>query len=398
MGNGSSFSTGLAKVVNTFLPMIERQLTGNGVQMDQYARQCVINTVSAINNLLEINGIAWNNPNLDRNNITQILLNVASLKLNAAASPREVFYQLRNVKMKDHEGKEIWKKQIEMGIEGDGNDAILARFGRDVEKIGQFWLVRENDEFEYPVYNGFEVQPPKWKPTGKGKVVRVVYPIKKKDGTVEYHIAEREDVLKNLIAHINNNLMNETFGICEDRYKANAAQKKQIAAKKAEVLNRLKNLDLETILDDPEVQKWISPAWRDPHSRESMIIRKMRNNIVKKIPKDFGNAYVALAYQEVADEDYREVKREIEENANSEVIDVEYNVSSPDEAPEEQQPENFNENQNPDENLENHGDNKETEQEHKVKIPNKKQKPEKKAVASGVASEAGQQSLGGPGF
>ena len=54
-------------------------------------------------------------------------------------------------------------------------------------------------------------------PTGKGKVVRVVYPIEMSDGTIEYHIAEREDVVKNLIAHINQNLMNETFGIAKKK-------------------------------------------------------------------------------------------------------------------------------------------------------------------------------------
>ncbi len=39
---------------------------------------------------------------------------------------------------------------------------------------------------------------PEWGPTGKGKVVRVVYPIEMSDGTIEYHIAEREDVVKKI--------------------------------------------------------------------------------------------------------------------------------------------------------------------------------------------------------
>src|SRR5690606_33896978 len=139
-----SFSTALVKVTDLFAPMIERQLTSNGVQMDQYSKQCVINAIGAINAVLDKNGVAWDDPQLDRNNITQILMNVAALKLNAAASPREVYFQLRNVQVKKKvDGKEVteWKKQIEMGIEGDGNDAILARFGRDIAKVGQFWLV-----------------------------------------------------------------------------------------------------------------------------------------------------------------------------------------------------------------------------------------------------------------
>lgn len=320
-----SFSTALVKVTDLFAPMIERQLTSNGVQMDQYSKQCVINAIGAINAVLDKNGVVWDDPQLDRNNITQILMNVAALKLNAAASPREVYFQLRNVQVKKKvDGKEVteWKKQIEMGIEGDGNDAILARFGRDIAKVGQFWLVREHDEFEYPVYTGFDVIPPKWRPTGKGEVVRVVYPILKKDGTVEFYIAERDDVARNLIAHIANNLMNETFDICKDRFNATPEQKKQIAERKKAILDKAKSLGLKA-LDDPELQQWISPAWTEYHSREAMIIRKMRNNIVKKIPKDFGNAFIEMTYHEATDETYAEVRREIAENANREPIDVE---------------------------------------------------------------------------
>lgn len=330
-----SFSTGLVKVTDIFAPMIERQLTANGVSMDQYSKQCVVNAIGSINAVLDKNGIDWNDPSLDRNNITHILLNIAALKLNAAASPREVYFQVRNVQVKKKiDGKEVaeWKKQIEMGIEGDGNDAILARFGRDIAKVGQFWLVREHDEFEYPVYTGFDVIPPKWKPTGKGEVVRVVYPILKKDGTVEFYIAEREDVARNLIAHIANNLMNETFGIAKSRFEAKPEELKKIVEKKKAILDKAKQLGLKA-LDDPELQQWISPAWTEYHSREAMIIRKMRNNIVKKIPKDFGNAFIEMTYHEATDETYAEVHREIAANANREPIDVEAQPA-PDEAKE----------------------------------------------------------------
>lgn len=320
----SDFSTTLSKVNENYFPMIERQLIGNGVKMDEYAKSCVLNAISGINNALDSKGISWNDSDLDKSNITQILLQVASLKLNAAASPREVYFQTRNVSVKKKvDGKDTttWKKQVEMGIEGDGNDAILARFGRDVKKVGQFWLVREGDDFTYPEYTGFDVVPPTWRPKGKGDVIRVVYPIMKHDGTIEFHIAERDDVVRNLLAHMNNNMMNETFGVCADRYKATADQRKAIAAKKSEILNKAKTAGIAA-LDDPELQQYISPAWSEPQSRESMLIRKMRNNVVKKIPKDFGNALVELSYTEATDESYSEVQREIAENANTEPIDI----------------------------------------------------------------------------
>ena len=317
------FNTALTKVNNTFFPLIERQLSGNGVVMDGYSKQCVLNAISAMHTTLDSKDLTWSNPQLDNSNITQVLLSVASLKLNAAASPREVYFQIRNVKtsLKDEKGKEIWKKQIEMGIEGDGNDAILSRFGRDVDKVAQFWLVRENDHFEYPSFNGLEMTPPRWTPTGKGEVIRVVYPVVKKDGTVEFYISERDDVAKNIMAHISNNMMNETFGITESKFKATPAQKKEIDAKKKELILKAKELGI-AVLDEPTYQKWISPAWTEFHSRESMFIRKMRNNVVKKIPKDFGNAFIEMTYHENTDETLKLVSKEVAENANREIIDI----------------------------------------------------------------------------
>lgn len=315
------FSTALTKINDTYFPMIERQLLGNGLDMDEYAKRCVMSAITSINETLDKQGVTWNNPQLDQSNITQTLLQIASLKLNSSAQPREVFFQVRNVKRKVQGGADEWKKQIEMGIEGDGNDAILSRFGRGVEQVMQHWLVREEDGFTYPGFNGLEMTPPTWQPTGKGKVIRVVYPIKKVDGTVDFHITERDDVLKNLVAHVNNNLMNETFGIAKDRFKATPDQKQKIAAKKQDVLNKFQVKGLDAALDDPELQQYISPAWKDPQSRESMIVRKMRNNIVKKIPKDFGSAFTANVYDEATDESNRRVRKEINENANSEVLD-----------------------------------------------------------------------------
>lgn len=316
----STFSTGLVKVTETFAPMIERQLMGNGVNLDQYAKQCIVSAISAINAVLDSKNLKWDDPQLDKNNITQTLMNVAALKLNASASPREVYFQIRNVNVKI-DGKDNWKKQIEMGIEGDGNDAILNNFGRNVKQVRPYWAVREGDIFEYPSFNGLELTPPKWSPKGQGEVIRIVYPIIFKDDSIQYFIAERDDVAKNLVAHMSNSMMNETFGVCADRFKATPDQKKNIAEKKAEVLKKAKELGLDA-LDDPEMQQYISPAWCEYQSRESMLIRKMRNNIVKKIPKDFGSSVIEMIHSEVTDDTYASVRRDIADNANREPIDI----------------------------------------------------------------------------
>lgn len=346
------FGTQLTKVNDTFMPLILSQMQKNNIEMSPYAKTCVLHAISAINSALDKAGISWNSAELDKSTVSDILIKVACFQLNAAASPREVYFQTRNVKGADAN----WKKQIEMGIEGDGNDALLARFGRDVVEVGQFWKVREKDDFTYPTFNGLDMDPPKWTPKGGGKIVRVVYPIIKssKDGKrhVEFYISEREDVIKNLIAHINSNMMNETFGFAESKRKATNDQKIKIEARKRELLKRANDLGLDAALDDPELQPWISPAWTEFHSRESMIERKMRNNAIKKIPKDFGNGALETMFKEATDDVYRSTAREIRDNANRDVIDVQVDKNTgevvnpealpertPQPSPEPQQPE-----------------------------------------------------------
>lgn len=306
------FKTNLTKVNEAYLPMITNQLENNNIKLTEYSKSCVANAISAINNVLDTNGIAWGDASLDTNGITQILLSVAALQLNATANPRECYFQIRNVSVKDKEGKTVWKKKIEFGIEGDGYDALVSRFGRNVKKVYPHWLVKEDDDFKYPRYAGLEVTPPEWQPKGTGKVVRVVYPILSTDNTVDYYISERADVKKNLIAHISNNMMNETFGVCADRYKATDAQKTEIAEKKREILNKAKELELDALLDSADFDKYISPAWKEEQSRESIIIRKMRNNIVKKIPKNFASSLESEIYNENTDETYKTYNAEYE--------------------------------------------------------------------------------------
>ena len=304
------FKTNLTKVNEAYLPMVVNQLENNNIKLSEYSKSCVVNAISAINGVLDANGVTWGDASLDTNGMTQILLSVAALQLNATANPRECYFQIRNVSVKGADGKQVWKKKIEWAIEGDGYDALVARFGRNVKKVFPHWLVKEDDEFKYPRYVGVELTPPEWNPKGTGKVVRVVYPIQATDGTIEYYISERADVKRNLIAHISNNMMNETFGICADRYKATDSQKQEIAQKKKELLSKAKELELDALLDSDEFDKYISPAWKEEQSRESMIIRKMRNNVTKKIPKDFSSSYVSELYNENSDETYKAYNEE----------------------------------------------------------------------------------------
>lgn len=332
--------TALSVATNNYMKVIKKQMDEGGATFDEYSGKCVMSAMAAINNMIHGQGLTFND--LNSSNVNEILIQIATLKLNANAVPRECYFQIRNVNVGGKVQQAQWEKQIEMGIEGDGNDAILARFGRDVKKVCQVWLVREKDKFVYPKHNGLEMTAPQWEPTGQGEVIRVVYPIIKTDNTVEYYIGERRDVIKNLYAHISNNMKNETFGLVKGgkktRYDATVKEMEQIAAKKKEIMVKARTLgDLDKILDCEELSPYISPAWKEYQSREQMIIRKMRNNVTKKIPKDFDSAMTAEQYN-MMDDTYREVHAEIEDFANSTVFDTDFKEIKDDE-PTESHPE-----------------------------------------------------------
>ena len=298
----NEYKTRLVMVNDTYLGMIENQMSGHNIELAEYGKTCVINALSSINELLTSNGLAFGDPVLDTGTLTTALLTVATLQLNAKAANKEVYFQLRNKKVSEG-GKEVWKKQLEMGIEGDGWDSLISRFGRDVKKVYPYWCVRSGDKYTPPRHRGIDLIAPEWEETGMGEVVRVVYPILHNDNTVHYYTCEKDEVLKNLYAHITNNLMNETFGLSKKRQEATPDELKEIAAKKKAILNKAQSLGWGA-LDDEEITPYISPSWTEYHSRESMIIRKMRNRICKAIPKDFGSAYTSDVYNRASDESY----------------------------------------------------------------------------------------------
>ena len=257
--------------------------------------------------------------NLDTSNLRGIVEHCASLKLNASAYPRECYFQLRNVNV----GGE-WQKVVEMGIEGAGYDSLLANYGKDVEQVYPYWVIKEGDTYIPPKHKGLETTPPEWEEKGlSDKAIKVVYPVKLTDGTVTYLSADRNSVKVNLLAHVKQNMMNATFGICADRYKATEKQKEEIKAKKDEILNALRACaTVDDMLDCEIARPFISGAWLD--TPESMIQRKMCNNATRKFPKNYDP--MARQAQIEMDEVYQQTQAEIIENANQ--IDFE-EVSEP---------------------------------------------------------------------
>ena len=243
------FTTTLSEWTNTITGLVIRDFEQCGVMFDDYSKKCAMAAMGSIFQLVQ-GTEKTTMKDLNTSNLREIVEQCASLKLNANAVPREVYFQLRSEQINGE-----WKKVVEMGIEGDGNDALLRQFGSEIEKVYPVWIVKEGDDFTYPKRKGIEITPPEWNPKGlSDKTIRVVYPIKLTDGTVDYLVAEREPVRTNLIAHIRNNMLNETFGfvtgtkkdkygktVDRTRYDATSEEKEKIKAKKAEIMEAVRS-------------------------------------------------------------------------------------------------------------------------------------------------------------
>lgn len=316
-------NTAVSQWTNSITSLVTRDFELCGVSFDEYSKQCAMAAMTSIYQLVKDSDKVKDLNSLDTSNLREIVGQAASLKLNANAVPRECYFQLRTKKVGDN-----YMQVVEMGIEGDGNDAMLRNYGENVDTVYPCWLVKDGDDFSYPKHKGIEMTPPEWEEKGQSqKVIRVVYPLKLKDGTFQYLIAEREGVKVNLFAHVRNNLMNETFGLLgmkkdksgksvpRTRYDATPEEKKQIDAKKEEIFDALRKCKtIEDMLACEIAKPFISAAWLD--TPESMIVRKMRNNAVKKYRKDF-NSMAKQSFNQL-DETYVSVQNEIAENQNSE--------------------------------------------------------------------------------
>lgn len=322
-----AFTTSLSEWSNAMTGLIIDDYKSCGMDMDDYAKECAMEAMTSIFNLVK-NDSKTNMANLDTSNLRSIVKRCAGLKLNASAYPRECYFQLRNVNVgKDENGKDIWQKQVEMGIEGAGYDALLSNYGKDVKQVYPYWVIKEGDKYIPPRHKGLEITAPEWEETGiSSKAVRVVYPVKLTGGTVTYLSADRDSVKINLLAHVKQNMQNETFGIItgtkkqynkeveRTRYDATPEEKKKIKEKKEEVLDALRQCETVDDMIKCEIARpFISGAWLD--TPESMIQRKMCNNATRKFPKNYDP--MARQAQIEMDEVYQAAQLDIEENANT---------------------------------------------------------------------------------
>ena len=131
------FTTSLSEWSNAMTGLIIEDYKSCGMKMDDYSKECAMEAMTSIYNLVKNDPKISGMGTLDTSNLRGIVKRCASLKLNASAYPRECYFQLRSVKVgiDPQTNKDVWQKQVEMGIEGGGYDSLLANYGKDVKQV-----------------------------------------------------------------------------------------------------------------------------------------------------------------------------------------------------------------------------------------------------------------------
>ena len=104
-----AFTTSLSEWSNAITGLIIDDYKAVGMNMDDYAKECAMEAMTSIYNLVKSDS-KIDMRNLDKSNLRAIVKRCASLKLNASAYPRECYFQLRNMKVgtDPQTGKDIW--------------------------------------------------------------------------------------------------------------------------------------------------------------------------------------------------------------------------------------------------------------------------------------------------
>lgn len=232
-----------------------------------YQALCGYNMLNAINTLLAREGLDHTKKDkVNQSSINDAIKFAMVYQLNT--DNKEVFVIIRNSKNKDGS----WIKKVECQPQYKGQLKIVATYGRNVDKVYPEWIIREGDDFTYPMMKGVEVVPPTWtRKSSEGKVVRVVVPIKYKDGFIDYRIAERESVATNIKAQIKQSLQGE-----------DSTEAKRLIA-------LMKDMTLNQLLANQTLAPYINETYKGISSEE-MIITKLVINATKRVAIEYSSA------------------------------------------------------------------------------------------------------------
>lgn len=275
-GKKSALALAASKIADGYLKEVSTLNASVGVPMSDEAKRCATNAVLYLCAELGAEEVR----KIPAHQTIQVLqfvsincldVNSGQVFLDKRFNKREGRYDVRATPM------------------GNAYEIMVRRFGVDVKTVHQAKIVHEGDEFTLPQFDGLKTTNIVYKPTLKGldsKAIAVYYVIEKTDGTLDYAIATRDGVAKNLMAQILNATLREE------------------SVNRGELMKKLEGKSLDELLADPDLQRFISPAYRSPASRESMIITKMKKNALLHYTRDLGSkAFATEAVSKAVNED-----------------------------------------------------------------------------------------------
>ncbi len=248
------------KIANVFISDLANLNEAVGVPVNDESKRCAVNAILALCSDLGAETVQ----KLPKAQLVQVLQFVTLNGLDVLSG--QVFLDKRF-------NKRTGEWSVKATPMGNAYEIMVRRFGADVASLSDAFIVHEEDVFEMPQFDGIKMTMPKLLPTLKGldgKAIAAYYIITKKDGSYGWVCATRESVSKNLMAQILNATLRE-----ED-------------VNRAELMKHLEGKTLDELLSDDYLARWISPAYRSPASRESMIVGKMKKNCLLHYCRDIG--------------------------------------------------------------------------------------------------------------
>lgn len=329
--NNAVAVTGGLAIQQQLIGELEKASQEFGVGFTEYGLRCAINSIAGVLMFTKQNGIDIKE--IDPTLLRLQIQNVGYTELNCATMPSEVYFDIR--KSTNADGKLVY--QLTIKPQGAGNEKLVRKYGVGLKEgtgLHPAVLIREGDEFVLPSYNGITITPFKYVPkleNANNKVIAVVYPIEKADGTIDYLYATRDSVKPNIIAQIRQNTLYEFKKVVSkytDKY-GNEREKTEIDVDARnefyERINQLaEKLSVDELLENEEVKKYVNPTYTSGGSKEAMILRKMKNNALKYYPKEYDNTMVAESVHNMWEENDTSVIEK--KNAKQFVKDVDAQV------------------------------------------------------------------------
>lgn len=257
----SKLANAAAKLTDWYMSDVANLNAAVGVPLTDESKRCATNVLLKLCGEIGAEAVS----KMPRDQLLQVLQFVTVNGLDAFGG--QVFLDKR----KDRNGNYVSVTATPMG---SAYEIMTARFGVNVKTVHPARIVHEGDEFELPQFDGLKMTNVKHKLTLKGldsKAIAVYYIIEKKDGTLDFAIATREGVARNLMAQI----LNATLRADVNR---------------GELMAKMEGKSLDELLADKDLAPFISPAYRSPASRESMIVTKMKKNALLHYTRDLGVA------------------------------------------------------------------------------------------------------------